>query len=513
MEEQKIGAYKVLKRAGAGGMAKVYLAVHQDVPNLKVILKILDDPRLGDRFRQEADKLALLDEHPNICRIKHFFNHGEDTVIAMEYIDGVTLDDRIKKEGTIPVDDAVRISCDVLDTLGFAHAKGVFHRDIKPGNIMIDKKGTVKVIDFGIAKSETDPNLTVAGTACGTPAYMSPEQFNPSAETDYSLVDVYAVGTTLFVMLTGKAPFEGDNPFAIRDLKLFNDPPTPRETNSMIPKDLDAVIAKSMAKDPADRYRSAEEMIAALAPFHTGGATPVHTPPPAVSTDDDSDKTIATPPPATPSTGKPGKSKKPLLIGAGILAVLAIVVMAFMFSGSGDDPTELVDPGETPEEPVTELVSSTGQLNLGITPIGDIYVDDSLVGGSTKSVSLTTDTGLHIVKFVNLKAKVTTLVDTLYVFPDQTTSRDYAFEIPTEPTPKPKPSKTYGKVIVGSKPRRGADIFVDGSQIEGKLTPYTIEKLESGRHTFRVRLGDITADSTITVKAGQTHKIIFDLDL
>ncbi len=221
MEERYIGNYKILKRMGVGGMAKVYLAVHEDVPNLKVILKILDDIRMGDRFKQEADKLALLDGHPNICRIKHFFSHGEETVIAMEYIDGMTLEEKIKSDTQLTLEEAVRIISEVLDTLSYAHEKKIYHRDIKPGNIMIDSSGNVKVIDFGIAKGEADPNLTVAGTACGTPAYMAPEQFDDSEGALNAQVDIYAVGVNLYYMLCGEQPFKGDNQFAIRDEKLF----------------------------------------------------------------------------------------------------------------------------------------------------------------------------------------------------------------------------------------------------------------------------------------------------
>lgn len=267
MDEQYIGNYKILKKIGAGGMAKVYLAVHKDIPNLRVVLKVLSDSRLADRFKQEADKLALLDGNPNICQIKHFFNHGDDFVIAMEYIEGATLDDIIKSKSRLPVDESVKIVCDILNILGFAHQKGIYHRDIKPGNIMIDRNSHVKVIDFGIAKAESDPNLTLAGTACGTPAYMAPEQFTPSEKVDYSLVDIYAVGTTLYYMLTGELPFKGDNEFALRDAKLFNQPEKPSKFNRDIPRTLDDIILKALEKNAGDRYSSCQEMQRALKPF------------------------------------------------------------------------------------------------------------------------------------------------------------------------------------------------------------------------------------------------------
>lgn len=260
MEDQYIGNYRVLKKIGAGGMASVYLAVHRDVPNLRVILKILSDPRLAERFKQEADKLALLDGHPAICRIKHFFNHGDDTVIAMEYIDGITVEEKIAEAGILPLKESLKIICSVLDILEFAHQKGISHRDIKPSNIMVDKSGQVKVIDFGIAKAESDPNLTIAGTACGTPAYMAPEQFTPTDDTNYTLVDVYAAGTTLYYMLTGSLPYKADNEFAMRDAKLFSEPAKPRSVNPGIPKQVEDVILRSISKEPEKRYQSTQQM-------------------------------------------------------------------------------------------------------------------------------------------------------------------------------------------------------------------------------------------------------------
>lgn len=245
-------------------MAQVFLAVHEDVPNLKVVLKILSDPRLVERFRQEADKLALLDGNPHICQIKHFFNHGDEIVIAMEYIDGQTLDQVVESKGPFSPHEASRITADILDTLDFAHSKGIFHRDIKPSNIMIDGSGQCKIIDFGIAKAETDPNLTIAGSSCGTPTYMAPEQFNPDSKIDYRLADIYAVGTTLYYLVSGALPFEGDNAFALRDAKLFNDPEPPSKKYSGVPKALDKIVLKALQKDPTDRYLSATEMIAAL---------------------------------------------------------------------------------------------------------------------------------------------------------------------------------------------------------------------------------------------------------
>lgn len=265
MHDEIIGHFRVIKQIGAGGMAKVYLAEHKDVHNLRVVLKVLSDPNLAERFKQEADKLALLDGHPNICQIKGFFNHGDDFVITMEYVEGVTIDEQMRPDKKYSAEEAIDVAVSVLKTLESAHDKGISHRDIKPSNLMVDSKNNrIKIIDFGLARGESDPHLTRAGAACGTPTYMAPEQFTPSEETDYKLVDLYATGSSLFYMLTHSLPFEGDNDYVIRDAKLFSEPTKPRSINSSIPAELEKVILKSLEKEPSKRYQTAREMWMAL---------------------------------------------------------------------------------------------------------------------------------------------------------------------------------------------------------------------------------------------------------
>ncbi|MBD3258864.1 protein kinase, partial [candidate division GN15 bacterium] len=340
MNDQFLGNYRVKEKIGAGGMARVYLGEHKDVTSFKVVLKVLTDPRLIERFRQEADKLALLDGHPNVCQIKDFFSHGDDAVIAMEYIDGESLEDLLQQHDPMPIGEAVRIMADVVGVLEFAHERGIYHRDIKPSNIMIDKKGQVKIIDFGIAKGKSDPNLTTAGALCGTPAYMAPEQFTSTDDTNFALVDVYAVGTTLFRLVCGKMPFEGENEFILRDAKLFNDPPKPRSLNGTITQTLEKVLLKSLAKEPLDRYPSMTEFRHALVQARGDkvDTTPTHAP------------TVAT-------VGKPGRDRSggakrsalpKVLLGIAIVAVLAVAGY-FVFGPSG--------PEAPPAPPVPQLVS------------------------------------------------------------------------------------------------------------------------------------------------------------
>ncbi len=328
-------------------MARVYLAVHREVPSLKVILKVLKDPQHAERFRQEADKLALLEEDSRVCRIKGFFQWEGDLIIVMEFIDGVTVEDLIKSSGHLPVREAVLIAVETLDVLAFAHRKGIYHRDIKPSNIMRDKNGAVRIIDLGIAKAKTDPSLTAVGGCCGTPEYMAPEQFSASDDTRFDLTDIYAVGMTLYKCLTGTLPFAGGDLFAIRDAKLFQDPKSPHAFNREVSPALTAVVLKAIHRDPAKRYQTALEMKEALVsasgvtlPFRY--ATP--TPPP--------------PPPRKPA--RPGVK----WAAAGVLVAAAVAAYLFFGRGqpSGPDTTAALEP---PPVPVPAAPPDGGRLEAG----------------------------------------------------------------------------------------------------------------------------------------------------
>jgi eukaryotic-like serine/threonine-protein kinase len=328
MPERQIGNYRILKQIGAGGMAKVYLAVHQDVPNLKVVLKILSSPQHAERFMQEADKLALLERNPNICHIRHFFNHEDELVIAMEYIDGKSLEEMIAEKGKLSIEETIGIVGDLLAALAFAHDKQIYHRDIKPGNVMFDRDGQLKIIDFGIAKGKTDPQMTIVGTATGTPEYMAPEQFGGGENLDYAKCDIYAVGTLMYTMLTGRPPFKGENEFVLRDAKLSEDPVPPSRLEKGIPGDLDRIILKAIDKDPAKRFGSAVEMKAELAKLAGKQGRPAEAP-----------ATRTSPAPSAGSPVKRGRGKKIAGAAAGlaVVAALAIFGIRLLSGGHGGD--------------------------------------------------------------------------------------------------------------------------------------------------------------------------------
>jgi len=521
MEEQQfIGNYRVLKGIGAGGMARVYLAVHKDVPNLKVVLKVLTNPRMVERFRQEADKLALLDANPNICRIRHFFNHGDDFVIAMDYVDGDTLEDILKEKSKLACAEACRIMISVLEVLKAAHEKDISHRDIKPSNIMIDKYEAVKVIDFGIAKGKSDPNLTIAGTAAGTPAYMAPEQFTGENDVDYRLVDIYAVGTTLYNLLTGELPFKGDNQFVIRDAKLMQDPVNPARVNPDIPKKLDAIIMKAMARESGDRYQSVPELIEALASMCGGPKAAVPVQPEPIEKANKIKKTA----PIKADMGPTIRRKSKILpITIGAAAVIIIVVIVSIMMPGDDKKADLPAVDEVVQGDVTDDAAATGLIELAAAPSGDIYLDGNLIGSGIIDTSLESDTGMHFIRVENDNSVEKVMHDTIYLSPGETIPRRYTFEIAmveepveepvTTPEKPPEIKPVTGKVLIGSRPR-GGDIYIDG-KLQEQQTPYTFT-LAGGSHIIKINVEQdgqiLSLVDTVQVVGDDSHRVFFNAE-
>jgi beta-lactam-binding protein with PASTA domain/predicted Ser/Thr protein kinase len=266
------GRYQVVRKLGAGGMANVYLAEDQELGR-RVAIKILNDRHANDeqfveRFRREAKNAAAL-SHPNIVSI---YDRGEaegSYYIAMEYLDGRSLKELIVSRGPAPITVAVEYARQILQALRFAHRHGIVHRDIKPHNVLVDAEGRVKVTDFGIARAGTS-QMTEAGSIVGTAQYLSPEQARGTSVDQRS--DVYSLGIVLYELLTGTVPFTGDTPveIAMKHLSTIAEPPSTRRHD--IPRDLDLIVMRALAKDPNDRYQSTEEMDADLERFMRGAA-------------------------------------------------------------------------------------------------------------------------------------------------------------------------------------------------------------------------------------------------
>lgn len=264
----QISRYRLLRTLGRGAMGVVYLGYDEAIDRqvaIKTIHRTLLEGRDGaewlERFRREV-RAAGRCLHPNIVTV---FEYGEETgvpYIVMEYVQGRELRDYLKDRQPLPLANAVAVTVQVLHALNHAHASGVVHRDIKPGNIILLPDSQVKVSDFGIARVEATSGMTQQGMTVGTPAYMAPEQFS-GREADRR-ADIYATGVVLFEMLTGNRPFAGRGAGELM-YKVLNDPPPLVTTlNPRLPSELDAVLKKALAKAPEGRFQSAGEFIAIL---------------------------------------------------------------------------------------------------------------------------------------------------------------------------------------------------------------------------------------------------------
>jgi beta-lactam-binding protein with PASTA domain/tRNA A-37 threonylcarbamoyl transferase component Bud32 len=274
------GRYRLGEQIGSGGMAKVYRAEDSRLDR-PVAVKILSaqfssDPSFVDRFRREAQTAAKL-SHPNIVGVYDNGSEDDTHYIVMEFVEGRTLDEFLAGGGRLSPTKAVEVVEAICDALQYAHERGVVHRDVKPGNVMVTREGQVKVMDFGIARVTTTVE-TIAQTAAvlGTAAYLSPEQAKGERVDRRS--DLYSLGCVLYELLTGAPPFAGDSAMAVAMKHVQQSPRVPSEKNRDITPQMDAVVMKALAKNPDNRYQTAGELREDLERLRRGeavSATPI----------------------------------------------------------------------------------------------------------------------------------------------------------------------------------------------------------------------------------------------
>lgn len=255
------GRYQTIEELGKGGMGKVYKVIDTEIRE-KVALKLLNpeisaDKRTIERFRNEL-KMARRISHKNVCRMYHLGKEEGIHYITMEYVPGEDLKSFIRRSGQLTVEKAVSLARQICEGLAEAHKFGVVHRDLKPRNIMIDREGNARIMDFGIARTLKAKGITDTGVMIGTPEYMSPEQVEGKEADQRS--DIYSFGVILFEMVTGRIPFEGDTPLSIAVKHKVEKPPDPKKLNAQVTMDLRRVILKCMEKNKERRYQNAQEL-------------------------------------------------------------------------------------------------------------------------------------------------------------------------------------------------------------------------------------------------------------
>jgi predicted Ser/Thr protein kinase len=329
---ERIGKYQISEVLGRGSMGTVYKAFDPHIQR-QVAIKTVHRELLGDnsaqdsmaaRFRNEAKAVGRI-QHPGVVAIYDFGEDGDVTFIAMEFVEGRTLDDILGVPQMLSEANLLSVMDQLLDALSVAHAQGVWHRDIKPANLIVTKAGRVKLTDFGVARLE-DANLTQVSSMIGTPAYMAPEQFRGTGVDHRS--DLFACGGLLYRMLTGRRAFTGSTEQVM--YKILNDhPPAPSTvTDGARPAAFDAIVARALAKDPADRYQDAQAMRAALQAVGRTGAK----------------ATVILPLPATTATA-PAAPATPSVVSASVAQAGSAAVNVPAASGTGVAPTGW-DPAE-----------------------------------------------------------------------------------------------------------------------------------------------------------------------
>lgn len=415
------GRYELTHLIARGGMAQVYRAMDRQLERpvaLKVLFPELSvDRTFVERFRREAQAAANL-SHPNIVPV---FDWGEDDgsyFIVMEYVEGRPLSAVLRDPQPMPPRQIATIGAGVAAALAFAHRHGVVHRDVKPGNVLITPDGDVKVTDFGIARAmNTEESLTQTGAVMGTAAYFSPEQAEGKGVDARS--DIYSLGVVLYEMAVGRPPFTGDSPVAVASKHVRDQPVLPREANPSVPPALEAVVMKAMAKNPDDRYASAEELRADLLRFADGrpveagdpGLTSVMTGVVAATTavPMTTGRTMAVPAGAGPtSEDEERKKRNRNLIILLVLLLIALAIIAYfllrsfgVFGGNVTVPNVVglssAQATQTLQDDNLTVGSSTVQASS--TTKGNVISTDPKAGSSVSknsSVDLVVSGGPHI---------------------------------------------------------------------------------------------------------------------
>jgi serine/threonine protein kinase len=478
------GRYLVIEELGKGGMGKVYKVLDKEV-EVKIALKLIN-PEIAasektiTRFRHEL-KIARQISHKNVCRV-HDLSKFEDTYfITMEYVPGEDLRSMIRMMGHLSAVQTVLIAKQLCAGLSEAHKLGIVHRDLKPRNIMIDKEGNAKIMDFGIARSPETRGLTDPDGMVGTPEYMSPEQVEGS-DVDYRS-DIYSLGVVLFEMVTGRVPFESNTPFGVALKHKTELPPNPKSINPQIPEQLNRLILKCLEKDKRKRYQETGEIIVELDKVERDLPTPAR----------------PLPRPRTIVKIRRKRRIAPLIIGI-TSGVIALAVAGYLFRGLFIPPkkdlkqekpavvTKQAALKSRQAAPAAPPPPSQGEIEINSTPSGaQVYLDDKLQGVTPLKVKHDPGTVPLLIKKGTEFGEIT---DMLSVKAGEMASKNYTL------------ASQYGFLDINSIPQ-GAQVYLS-NQRKG-LTPFKL-RYAPGTYTIQLKKSPEYRDiaDRIKVTAGET---------
>jgi beta-lactam-binding protein with PASTA domain len=505
------GRYRVISRLGSGGMADVYLAQDQ-LLGREVAVKVLhhhfsEDQEFVERFRREASSAAAL-SHPNIVAI---FDRGEwngTYYIAMEYVAGRTLKAIVREHGALDPAAAIDIVVQILRAARFAHRRGVIHRDLKPHNVMLDDEGRARVTDFGIARAGAS-DMTLTGSIMGTAQYLSPEQAQGLAVNASS--DLYSIGVILYELLTGVVPFEGETAVAVAFKQVSAEPLPPSALNPSLPHSLDAVVLRALAKNPAERYADADELIAALE--YERATLPAFTGATAAAPDAHVYHAQSQPVRAgagslllaQPGTGQyelegaqpaqeGGRGRRALLWTLGLLLLAGVAVLAVVLSGGSGTSTVSV-PSVTGQ---TEQAAGATLRAAHLYPVPSLApsatVHSGLVIRQTPVAGTTVKKEAHVDIVVSGGPGTVTLADVSGLTVAKATAELAKAHLKTRT--KPEASKTVeAGLVIATDPAAEEDVQ------EGRLITLLVS---SGPPS--VRVPDVTGDTLAAAEATLTNE-------
>lgn len=372
------GRYRLERLVGRGGMSEVFQA-HDEVLDRRVAVKVLltrfaEDGAFVERFRQEAQSAASLN-HPNIVQVYDTGEHDGVPFIVMELVGGRSLADAIR-QGGVTEGRALEVCAEVCAALQYAHARGIAHRDIKPGNILLSDTGDVKVADFGIARAIQADTVTQTASVLGTAAYLSPEQAQGHPVDERT--DIYSLGVVLYELLTGHQPFQGDSAVGVAYMHVQQLPAAVREWDDAVSPAAEAITFRAMAKNPANRYQSAGEFREDLMRARVGGEVSA----PAVLHTDDT--AILQSMPASRAPLPEGTRRRRRSVGYALLALFSIgaAVAAVLLAASfvDDDETTTVAVPNVRNRPVSEAQAILGPRGLEVEVTGEAFSDEVQAG-------------------------------------------------------------------------------------------------------------------------------------